>query len=107
MTDKDIAIGITGLPQIGALSKKPPHLILLEDEKKKSAAPKKFITTDKPDIGAMGFVQAKGIFSEASEETIVASYADLLNSAHKEEFVEMMFPHHKVVSIRNLVFKAK
>lgn len=107
MTDKDIAIGITGLPQIGAISKKPPHLILLEDEKKKGAPSKKFITTDKPDIGTNGFVQAKGFFSDASEETIVANFANLLSSVPKEEFVEMMFPHHKVISIRNLVFKAK
>lgn len=107
MTEKDIAVGITGLPQIGALSKKPPHLVLLEDEKKKGGAPKKFITTDKPDIGAMGFVQAKGIFSEAAEDEIVASFADILSSTPKEEFVEMMFPHHRIISVRNLVFKAK
>jgi len=106
MTDKDIAVSITGLPQIGAISKKPPHLILLEDEKKKGAL-KKFITTDKPDIGTNSFVQAKGIFSSETEETIVASFADILSSAHKEEYVEMNFPHNRVVSIRNLVFKAK
>lgn len=106
MTDKDIAIGITGLPQIGAINKKPPHLIILEDEKKKGAT-KKFITTDKPDIGATGFVQAKGFYSDASEETIVVDFAALLSSTSKDEYVEMMFPHHRIVSIRNLIFKAK
>lgn len=106
MTDKDIAIAAIGVPPVGALNKKPPHLILLEDEKKKGAV-KKFITTDKPDIGTNGFVQAKGFFSVADEETIAASFTDLLSSAKKEEFMEMMFPIHRVINIRNLVFRAK
>jgi hypothetical protein len=103
MTDKDIAIAAIGVPPVGALNKKPPHLILLGEGK----GQKKFITVDKPDIGDNGFVQAKGIFAEENEATIIGNYANLLNSAQKEDFIEMTFPPHKVDSIRNLVFRSK
>ena len=106
MTDKDLAIPVIGLPPMGALNKKPPHLILLESEKGKGAT-KKFITLDKPDIGVNGMVQAKGIFSEVDETKIAENYFDLLTSAKKEEYMEMMFPVQRVINIRNLVFKAK
>jgi hypothetical protein len=102
MTDKDIAIAFTSAPQAGTLTKKPPHLILLDMGGK---TPKKFITTDKPDLGTHGFVQAKGLFSDESENAIISNFADLLS--RREEIVEMMFPNDRVFSIRNLVFKAK
>lgn len=109
MTDRDLSIPMTALPPAGAISKKPPHLILLEDTSstKSKLATKKFITTDKPDIMINGIIQAKGIFVEVDELEIAGSFSELLLSAKKEDYMEMMFPLHRVINIRNLVFKAK
>lgn len=109
MTDRDLAISVATLPPAGAISKKPPHLILLEDASstKSKPATKKFITIDKPDVMINGIVQAKGIFVEVDENEIVGSFSELLSSAKKEDYMEMMFPLHRVINIRNLVFKAK
>jgi len=110
MTEKDITLTLVNVPQVGVLSKKPAHLILLEDiPKNKGTQPtvKKFITIDMPEIGSNGFTHAKGVFSDMDEAAIVTNYADILSNVKKEEIVEMMFPHHRIINIRNLVFKAK
>jgi hypothetical protein len=101
MSEKDLAIGVTTMPPVGVISRKPSYLITLDGKTQK-----RFVTLDKPEI-QNGFVQAKGIYSEESEDDIVQKYADLLTSSPKELILEMMFPLAKIVSIRSLVFKAK
>lgn len=105
MSDKDLAVGVTSLPPVGALRTKPSYLITLETNLK--AMPiKRFITLDKPEI-QNGFVQAKGIYSEENEDSIVEKYVDLLTTSPKELVLEMMFPIYRILSIRSLVFRAK
>lgn len=101
MSEKDLAIGVTTMPPVGTFRSKPSYLITLDGKTQK-----RFITLDKPEI-QNGFVQAKGIYSEESEDDIVQKYVDLLTNSPKELILEMMFPLAKVACIRSLVFKAK
>lgn len=102
MGDKDIAVSPIGIPVVGGVSKKPAYLILLSNGK----SMEKFITSDKPEYGT-SCITVKGIYSSVSEDKITQTYADLLSSSPKEEFVEVTFPWHRIHSIRSLVFRAK
>lgn len=104
MTDKDFAIGVTSvLPNAGALAKKPPHLIYLTDNKNKVT---KFLSIDKPEF-LNGFIQVKGIYTDVGEDEINKNFFEILTSSPKELILEMIFPWHRISSVRNLVFKAK
>lgn len=86
--------------------KKPPFLITLDDGVSgKTRVFQRFISLDKPE-SVNGFVQVKGIFTDSSEEEIIKSFSDILTSTPKELILEMMFPLHRVYSIRSLVFNA-
>lgn len=103
MPEKDFAVGVTAGPLVmGAISKKPAHLVLIEDNKKV----RKFISLDKPEI-LNGFIQVKGVFSDFSEDEISKNFSVILTNSSKELIFEMMFPWHRICSVRNLVFKAK
>jgi hypothetical protein len=101
MSEKDFAIGVAVTPPVGALSKKPAHLITLEGK-----PIKRFISIDKPEL-LNGFIQVKGIYSEEDESEIVNKFPDLLTNSPKELILEVWFPLHKISSIRSLVFRAK
>lgn len=103
MSDKDLAIGVTSLPPVGALRTKPSYLITLETNLESA---QRFITLDKPEI-QNGFVQAKGVYSEDNEDSIIEKYVDILTASPKELVLEMMFPIYRILSIRSLVFRAK
>lgn len=105
MSDHDIAIGPVGVPNVAALTKKPPHLVLLIDGKKVQ----NFLSMDKPEAVA-GFIQVKGFFVEPTWEASEDSsdkYIALIGSTSKDKYVEMYFPLHRVHSVKNLMFKAK
>lgn len=102
----DIAVGPTTILSSGAPTlKKPPYLITLEDGSGKTKSFQKFISLDKPE-SVNGFVQVKGIFSDKSEEEIIKSFSEILTNISKESILEMMFPIHRIYSIRNLIFNA-
>jgi hypothetical protein len=100
----DIALGVIGVPNVSTVSKKPSYLILLDN---KSKSPIKFITLDRPAFINVGFLEAKGIFSDESEEDIIKNFSTLLTNVEKDLILEMMFTQHRILSIRSLVFKAK
>lgn len=104
MGEKDFAIGTVAAPAVGSISKKPSYLITLENMTKAKATVR-FITLDKPDL-LVGFVQAKGVFSDLDEEEILSDFSTVLAGTPKENFLDMMFPVHKIVHIRSLVFNA-
>lgn len=104
MSERDFAIGSVGIPSVGATPKKPPYLVTLEPvagSKKVSL----FIALDKPDL-LNGFIQVKGIYADATEDKITKNFVEILAETPKEEILDIMFPWHRVVSIRNLVFNA-
>lgn len=102
----DIAISANMSPQSGPPTlKKPPYLILLEAKLGKAIVIEAFISLDKP-ASENGFVHAKGFFATQPEEEIVKSFNDIIMTAPKESIVEMMFPLHRIISIRNLIFNA-
>jgi hypothetical protein len=121
MVDRDLAIGAVGASQTGVptgavyaggltagstVSKKPCYLLTLEEVRfGKTKLITRFILIDKPDI-LNGFVQVKGIYSDFSEDDIVKRFWDIIQTTPKEQQLEIMFPTHRVVSIRSLMFNA-
>lgn len=93
----------------GALAptlKKPPFLITLDDGVTgKTRNFQRFISLDKPE-SINGFIQVKGIFCDKDEDEIIKGFADILTNTSKETILEMMFPLHRIYSIRSLVFNA-
>lgn len=103
----DIAVStVASLPSVGSLSKKPSYLIILEDFNGKNRITKKFITVDKPEF-LQGFIQVKGFFCDLEEEEINKKFLELLTFTSKELIYDILFPWHKICSIRSLVFKQK
>ncbi len=96
---KDVILAPTNKVAGAITPNKPIYLILIDDGKSK----KKFLTIDRPDLQA-SYVQAKGIFSDISEENISDKYQDILTSVPKESILEMIFPWNKILSIKNLIF---
>jgi hypothetical protein len=86
--------------------KKPPFLITLDDGVTgKTRNFQRFISLDKPE-SINGFIQVKGIFCDKEEDEIIKTFADILTNSPKELTLEMMFPLHRIHSIRSLVFNA-
>jgi hypothetical protein len=86
--------------------KKPPYLITLDDGVTgKTRNFQRFISLDKPE-SINGFIQVKGIFCDKDEDEIIKTFSEVLTSSPKESILEMMFPLHRIYSIRSLVFNA-
>jgi hypothetical protein len=99
----DIGLGIVGIPNVGGVSKKPPHLVELVEGKIKSY----FLSLDKPEI-LLGFIQVKGCFLSATEiEKALTDISTFVTQIPKENIFDMMLPTHRVLTIKNLLFKAK
>lgn len=105
MPVQDVAVLPGNLPTGAPILKKPPYLITLERRSGKAPAVERFISLDKPEP-SFGFIQVKGFYCDHSEEDIVKSFVAIVAETSKETIVEMMFPSHRVVSIRSLVFNA-
>jgi hypothetical protein len=102
MPEKDFAVGTVGIPSVGAISKKPFYLVVLSTSGKKM---EHFLSIDKPDV-INGFIQAKGFYTDLSEDELVEGIFDVVASTPKEHYLDMMLPWHRVQSIRNLSFNA-
>jgi hypothetical protein len=87
--------------------KKPPYLITLDGGGAvgKTRSFQRFISLDKPE-SINGFIQVKGIFCDKEEDEIIKTFTDILTNSPKELTLEMMFPLHRIHSIRSLVFNA-
>lgn len=98
----DIALIPAGsnMPVAGALNKKPLFLVTLTNGK----LMQQFISIDRP-LTEMNYIQTKGIFVQLPEEEIVSRSAELMN-ANKDSILEMIFPMHRVYSIRNINYIA-
>jgi hypothetical protein len=105
MSDKDFGVSVTAVPQVGHVSKKPCYLVSLDGLNAKTKSVIYFIAMDKPDL-LTNFIQVKGVYSDLSEDEITKKFNDILASTSKESFIDIMFPSHRVNSIKSLVFNA-
>lgn len=103
MPEKDFAVSSVGIPSVGQVSKKPCYLVSLTNPAGKK--PVQFISLDKPGL-VEGFIEAKGFFIDLSEDQLIKTYSEVVATTSLEARVEMMFPHHRILSIRNLVYNA-
>lgn len=105
MSDKDMVLTPSlRVPEGSPISNKPSHLLVIEDE---FAKIKLFISIELPDMKNVSCVQAKGFFTDASEEEVIIHFSELIAKADKKNFVEIYVPWSRVVVIQNLVFRAK
>jgi hypothetical protein len=117
MSNNDLVINSVATPNNVAIMKKPIYLISLENKVTNNTTAKKknsssgdnfieyFICFDKPEIDK-NFIQVKGFFTNQKEEVIVSSFTDIINSTSKEMYLDIIFPSHRIISIRSLVFNA-
>jgi hypothetical protein len=103
----DIAITQAIMPTGVAASSKPNWLLSIEDKSGKTVKTRFFISLDRPDTSNNGFVAVKGIFSDLDEDDILKTFKDLLTSAGKDLYCDLLIPHHKVSMMRSLVFRQK
>lgn len=104
---EDVVVGVSNrVLSTNPMSVKPPYLIVLGDGVGKTKTYEYFISLDRPEQ-LNGFLQAKGIFVTGDEQDIIKNFSALLTSTKRELILEMMFPWHRICSVRNLVFKAK
>lgn len=102
MPEKDFAVGAVGIPSVGAATKKPCYLVVLSSTGKKM---EHFLSIDKPDL-LNGFVQAKGFYTDLSEDDLASRVVEVVSSTPKEEYLDIILPWHRIQSIRNLSFNA-
>lgn len=102
MPEKDFAVGAVGAPSVGQQARKPCYLVVLSASAKKT---ENFIALDKPDL-LNGFIQTKGFYTDLTEDEAVKGFAEVVASTPKEQYLDIMFPWHRVQSIRSLVFNA-
>ena len=99
----DIAIGPVGLPNVGGLIKKPPHLVELTEGKTKI----NFLSLDRPDL-LSDYIQVRGCMVDSKDlEALSKDLVNFVSSIPKDSIVECLYPSHRVLSIKNLYFKAK
>ena len=100
----EISISPQRIPTYNMLAK-PSYLVVLEGPPKKGN--QYFITIEQPEF-CEGMVHVKGLFADdSSEEEIAKNYVDMLTSASRELLCEVYLPLHRVIKVRNLVFRAK
>lgn len=105
--DKDINVAAGNLVPTGAPSlKKPPYLIIMERTDKKVQIIERFISLDKPSSQMNGFIEVKGVFCDKEEDDIIKNFNEILATTPKEIILEMIFPIHRIISIRSLIFSA-
>lgn len=102
----DIGVQVTSVPMMNVQQRKPAYLLKLIPTNKRKKE-EFFISLDKPTVFD-GFVEVKGIFVDnKNEQDVIENYSTILTSAGKELISEMMFPWHRICSVRNLIFRAK
>jgi hypothetical protein len=105
----DIAISPGNLPTTVPNRSRPYYLVTLVDvvhtAKGTKTVEELFIATDRPNF-ELGFISARGIYSDISEDKIIKGFVEIVAAAPKNSVLEMMFPTHRVKHIRSLTFNA-
>jgi hypothetical protein len=96
-----VAILPTGAPKRTT----PPYLVTLVENTGKTQTMSRFISLDKPEL-VNGLIQVKGIYCDKAEDEIVKGFVNILATCPKDTILEMLFPIHRIHSIRSLVFNA-
>lgn len=106
MTENITAIPVSNIkiPDGTPINTKPCHLILLTDKVKRQV----FIALERPILDA-SHIQTKGFFVEKPENEVIEDWTTIVKEANmdKSKLGEFYFPWHRVIYIRNLVYKSK
>jgi hypothetical protein len=108
MSENDINVKVTTLITGVPTPTKPKYLVCVEHRTNNKLVDY-FLSMDKP-ISTNGFIEVKGFFVSCEQQTedyISKNYLSILDSTPKDLYMEIMFPWHRVKSIKSLAFKAK
>ncbi len=83
-----------------------PHLIKLIDRASKTPKELFFVSVSAVSKDPL-VVTVKGVYTKDTEEKIAENPYEYVKQVNKEDIVEMQFPWHNIISIRNLIYKAK
>lgn len=82
----------------------PAFLVSLHADKK--GVSEYFIAT-KFDDAYVHFGKFVGFYFEGTAEDIIARYEEIISTTPATNYVEILFPHHQIKSVRSLVYKHK
>jgi hypothetical protein len=90
--------------QYNNLDTRPLYLIVVTGPSKKTLH---YITTTKPDH-LPGGITAKGFYINTEEDSAPQEeYKEIIKNTAKENIKEIFFPWHRILEVRNILFKAK
>lgn len=81
----------------------PPSYLVILDEVKRGA---NYFLTLRLDL-EVNFAKCIGFYTNATYETVIKNYADLVKDTNPDNVIEAMFPYHKIKTIQSLVYKFK
>jgi hypothetical protein len=99
----DIAIQPSGIPEYRGTGKIVPcYLVSIESGKKDM----QFIAT-KFDDNFMHCAKFVGFYTTATTDSITTKYEELIKTAETNNFIEVLIPWNRIISIRSLIYKHK
>ncbi len=82
----------------------PADLVVLEGIKK--GTDEYFIAT-KSDHSYTNYSKFVGFYTDGTKENIIAKYGEIIEAAAITNYVEVMFPLHRIREVRSLVYRHK
>ena len=89
------------VPTMGQLNPKPAHLVILTEKVgvAKNSHNRCFISLDLPSMQGVSFIQAKGFFSEKTQEEIATQFREMVASVDKDTLEEVYIPWSQILNV--------
>jgi hypothetical protein len=101
----DIAIQPVSLSDYGKTVKFiPADLVVLEGSKKGS---EEYFIATKSDHSYINYSKFVGFYTDGTKENIILKYGEIIEATPITNYVEIMFPLHRVREVRSLVYRHK
>lgn len=102
----DVAIQPAGNVEYKMNKIVPIYLVTLEVDKKTDEPRCRFIATKWEDrvADSSRFI---GFFTDALPAQISSNYDEIIKTTDKANFVDIVFPHNRIVSVRSLIYRHK
>lgn len=105
MNDNILVVKPQGLQEKTLTKTVPVYAVELTGSGSKGT--KIFFIASKLEVDATTFVKCIGTYFTGTEEALSKNYNEILSAPDKSGFIEVMFPWHRVLSIKNLIFRHK
>src|SRR5258708_39674002 len=99
----DVAINPANLPDYRVAIRISPQYLVSIDSGKKT----QFFLATKFDETSSHYAKFVGFYVESTSELITEKYAELISAAEAANYMEILIPYTRILSIRNLIYKHK